>query len=38
MNDLSDDEAALLLRELDGIIESDKFFIAAHSDVESDPA
>ncbi len=36
--DLSDEETTALLKELDDIIQSDRFFpLAAHTDVEGDP-
>ena len=36
--DLNDDETLALLRELDTIIENDRFFsVTAHPDLESDP-
>jgi hypothetical protein len=36
--DLTDEEAAALLRELDGLIDGDRYFLSPrHQDPESDP-
>jgi hypothetical protein len=35
--DLSPEETAALVRELDNITDRDRYFVAAHSDPECDP-